>query len=287
MRLIETIAENRNQYTKTERLIADYIINNVLVFTVSSIGGVAEELGISKTSLIRFAKKAGFDGYLEFRRRLQEEEVVAFSPAERFRKLIDSKYLSGNEKIERKEIDNIIQCCSKIDEKQLDMLIDRVEKAKKIYTAGSDAASFIAQIMSFRMSIFGYPFMYIDSARVNLAVSMMSAEAEDVLFLFDFPDYNKSYRYVVGYKNYNHSLFVCIIDNISIRFIVILITDYASHPLAPSADMSFYCDSQTDIFKNSLVAPLYFINHFMSAIIYHDEDRMLEYLRRREKADVY
>lgn len=191
MRLIETIAENRNQYTKTERLIADYIINNVLVFTVSSIGGVAEELGISKTSLIRFAKKAGFDGYLEFRRRLQEEEIVAFSPAERFRKLIDSKYLSGNEKIERKEIDNIIQCCSKIDEKQLDMLIDRVEKAKKIYTAGSDAASFIAQIMSFRMSIFGYPFMYIDSARVNLAVSMMSAEAEDVLFLFDFPDYNK------------------------------------------------------------------------------------------------
>ncbi len=274
MRLIETIAENRNQYTKTERLIADYIINNVLVFTVSSIGGVAEELGISKTSLIRFAKKAGFDGYLEFRRRLQEEEVVAFSPAERFRKLIDSKYLSGNEKIERKEIDNIIQCCSKIDEKQLDMLIDRVEKAKKIYTAGSDAASFIAQIMSFRMSIFGYPFMYIDSARVNLAVSMMSAEAEDVLFLFDFPDYNKSYRYVVDYAHEK-------------GMIVVLITDYASHPLAPSADMSFYCDSQTDIFKNSLVAPLYFINHFMSAIIYHDEDRMLEYLRRREKADVY
>lgn len=274
MRLIETIAENRNQYTKTERLIADYIINNVLVFTVSSIGGVAEELGISKTSLIRFAKKAGFDGYLEFRRRLQEEEVVAFSPAERFRKLIDSKYLSGNEKIERKEIDNIIQCCSKIDEKQLDMLIDKVKTAKRIYTAGSDAASFIAQIMSFRMSIFGYPFMYIDSARVNLAVSMMSAEAEDVLFLFDFPDYNKSYRYVVDYAHEK-------------RMIVVLITDYASHPLAPSADMSFYCDSQTDIFKNSLVAPLYFINHFMSAIIYHDEDRMLEYLRRREKADVY
>ena len=274
MRLIETIAENRNQYTKTERLIADYIINNVLVFTVSSIGGVAEELGISKTSLIRFAKKAGFDGYLEFRRRLQEEEVVAFSPAERFRKLIDSKYLSGNEKIERKEIDNIIQCCSKIDEKQLDMLIDKVKTAKRIYTAGLDAASFIAQIMSFRMSIFGYPFMYIDSARVNLAVSMMSAEAEDVLFLFDFPDYNKSYRYVVDYAHEK-------------RMIVVLITDYASHPLAPSADMSFYCDSQTDIFKNSLVAPLYFINHFMSAIIYHDEDRMLEYLRRREKADVY
>ena len=78
MRLIETIAENRNQYTKTERLIADYIINNVLIFTVSSIGGVAEELGISKTSLIRFAKKAGFDGYLEFRRRLQKEKVVTF-----------------------------------------------------------------------------------------------------------------------------------------------------------------------------------------------------------------
>ena len=139
---------------------------------------------------------------------------MAFSPAERFRKLIDSKYLSGNEKIERKEIDNIIQCCSKIDEKQLDMLIDRVEKAKKIYTAGSDAASFIAQIMNFRMSIFGYPFMYIDSARVNLAVSMMSAEAEDVLFLFDFPDYNKSYRYVV---NYAHEK----------GMIVVLITDYA------------------------------------------------------------
>lgn len=84
MKLIETIASNMDEYTKTEKKIATYIINNVLEFTLSTIGSVADELEVSKTSLIRFAKRMGFDGYIEFRKKLQEEEVMRFTPAERF-----------------------------------------------------------------------------------------------------------------------------------------------------------------------------------------------------------
>lgn len=47
----------------------------------------------------------GFDGYIEFRKKLQEEEVMRFTPAERFRRLVDNKYLSNAEKMEYKEID--------------------------------------------------------------------------------------------------------------------------------------------------------------------------------------
>ena len=51
MKLIETIASNMDEYTKTEKKIATYIINNVLEFTLSTIGSVADELEVSKTSL--------------------------------------------------------------------------------------------------------------------------------------------------------------------------------------------------------------------------------------------
>ena len=146
MKLIETIASNMDEYTKTEKKIATYIINNVLEFTLSTIGSVADELEVSKTSLIRFAKRMGFDGYIEFRKKLQEEEVMRFTPAERFRRLVDNKYLSNAEKMEYKEIDSIRQCFANISGASFDRLLRSITSAKQVYTAGFDVASFLSLI---------------------------------------------------------------------------------------------------------------------------------------------
>ncbi len=148
MKLIEAIASSMEEYTKTEKKIAAYIINNVLEFTLSTIGNVAEELDVSKTSLIRFAKRMGFDGYIEFRKKLQEEEVMRFTPAERFRRLVNNKYLSNAEKVEHKEIDSIRQCFANLDGASFDRLLQAIANARQVYTAGFDVASFLAEILS-------------------------------------------------------------------------------------------------------------------------------------------
>lgn len=270
MKLIETIASNMDEYTKTEKKIATYIINNVLEFTLSTIGSVADELEVSKTSLIRFAKRMGFDGYIEFRKKLQEEEVMRFTPAERFRRLVDNKYLSNAEKMEYKEIDSIRQCFANISGASFDRLLRSITSAKQVYTAGFDMASFLAEILSYRMKTFGFPFEYLDASRSAFPQRLMFATPEDLLIVFDFPDYSDYCLDAILYAKEK-------------GMTVALITDYVTCPLAKYTDLSFYCDSQTDIFKNSLMAPLFFINLLMSAAVYQSNEKMIEFLKRREE----
>ena len=45
----------------------------------------------------------------------------------------------------------------------------------------------------------------------------------------------------------------------------------------------FYCHAQTDLFKNSLTAPVFLVNVLMSQAIYRDNEKMLRYLKRREE----
>ncbi len=270
MKLIEAIASNLEDYTKTEKKIATYIINNVLEFTLSTIGNVAEELDVSKTSLIRFAKRMGFDGYLDFRKKLQEEEVMRFTPAERFRRLVDNKSLSSAEKVEHKETDSIRQCFSNLNGASFDRLLKAIANAPRVYTAGFDVASFLAEILSYRMKTFGYPFEYLEASRATFSQKLMFAAPKDVLILFDFPDYSDYCLDAILYAKEK-------------GMTVALVTDYVTCPLAKYTDLAFYCDSQTDIFKNSLMAPLFFINLLMSAAIYQDNEKMIEYLKKREE----
>ncbi len=270
MKLIEAIASSMEEYTKTEKKIAAYIINNVLEFTLSTIGNVAEELDVSKTSLIRFAKRMGFDGYIEFRKKLQEEEVMRFTPAERFRRLVNNKYLSNAEKVEHKEIDSIRQCFANLDGASFDRLLQAIANARQVYTAGFDVASFLAEILSYRMKTFGFPFEYLDASRAVFSQRLMFAAPEDVLIIFDFPDYSDYCLDAILYAQKK-------------GMTIALITDYVTCPLTKYTDLLFCCDSQTDIFKNSLMAPLFFINLLMSLAIYQNNEKMMEFLKRREE----
>lgn len=272
MRLIETIAAGLDGYTKTEKKIADYILSNVLEFTLSTIGGVADELKISNTSLIRFAKRMGFDGYHGFRKKLQEEEVMRFTPEERFRRLMNNKTMSHADKLLHSEIDSIYRCSSNLNEESFDKLLDAITKAKHIYTVGFDVAVFVAELMCYRMKAFGFPFEYLDLSKTSFPRQMMFSEPDDVLILFDFPDYSRYAQDALIYAK-QHGLLVA------------LVTDYVSCLWSKYADLLFYCDSQTDLFKNSLAAPLYFTNLLMSFAVYRDNDKMIEYLRKREEIE--
>lgn len=58
-KLIETIAQQRGDFTKSERKIAEYILGKPLDFAVSSVGGIAERLGVSNHACA-LCTQAGF-----------------------------------------------------------------------------------------------------------------------------------------------------------------------------------------------------------------------------------
>lgn len=59
-----------NQYTKTEKKIADYIIKNSSSVLFMSITELADECGVAEASVHRFCRRNGAKGYQEFKMKL-------------------------------------------------------------------------------------------------------------------------------------------------------------------------------------------------------------------------
>lgn len=270
MTLIEQIAAHMSDYTKTERLIAERILENVLEFTVYSISDISEELGISKTSLIRFAKKMGFDGYIGFRKKLQEEEVMKHSSSERFQKLIKNNFMSSVDKIKHKEMDSIEACFDNLNVTYLETFIDKIIEGKRVYAGGLAVDAFLAEILCYRMKEYGYAFEALDRGKSSFEYQLLHAQEGDILILFDFPIYSSPLLETIRYAKMK-------------GMFLVVITDYATCPLTKHSDLVFYCDSQIDLFNNSLVAPIFFINLLVSVILYKNDEKMVEYLKKKEE----
>ena len=56
-----------NQFTKTEKKVADYILSNPRKVLFQSITELADTCGVGETSIFRFCRTVGFSGYQEFK----------------------------------------------------------------------------------------------------------------------------------------------------------------------------------------------------------------------------
>ena len=54
--------------TKTEKVIADYILDNINNIGLSTVTDISLKLGVSDTSIIRFIRLLGFAGFADFKK---------------------------------------------------------------------------------------------------------------------------------------------------------------------------------------------------------------------------
>lgn len=224
-----------------------------------------------QTTLVRFARRLGFEGYQEFRRQFQLEEIHHASPAERFRSLATENNRGSAAEQAALEMENLQLCLDKLDEAQMERLINKMISARKVYTCGGSISSFAAEIMAFRMNSLGFPFEYLELGRLPMPEKLLYAQCGDLLIIFDFPDYVSQLEEGVLYAKKQ-------------GLEIALMTDHITCPLIKYADLVFYCAAQTDLFKNSLTAPVFLMNVLMSLAIYRDNSKMMAYLQKREQA---
>jgi RpiR family transcriptional regulator, carbohydrate utilization regulator len=65
-----------NTFSKTEKAIAQYVLNNLKQVSHMSIDLLASEINVGKASILRFSKKIGFDGFQDFKLGLAKEVVL-------------------------------------------------------------------------------------------------------------------------------------------------------------------------------------------------------------------
>lgn len=75
-RLSVAIEQHKENYTKTERKLYDYIVENMETVMIDSITELAEKCAVGEATVLRFCRKIGYKGYQDFKLAIAMEKNV-------------------------------------------------------------------------------------------------------------------------------------------------------------------------------------------------------------------
>ncbi len=278
--LICRINKNMGKLSKGQRLIANYVLENydkAVYITAAKLGNI---VGVSESTVVRFATELGYDGYPKFQEALEElvkSKLTTLQRLEVARNRIDKDHVLKS--ILQIDEDKIRYTREEIDEKVFNAAVDKIIEAKKIYILGVRSCAGIASFLSFYFNLIFDNIKLINTNSVSeMFESVYRIDENDVIIGISFPRYSKRVLKALEYARTQNAS-------------VIAITDSAVSPLANYANYLLTANSEMISFVDSLVAPLSIINAIIVAISLKKKDEIESNLNNLEKIwrdnDVY
>lgn len=267
--LIRRLNQTGKRLSKGHRRIAEFIIQNydkAVFMTASSLG---EKVGVSESTVVRFAFALGYEGYPQLQRALQELVRHRLTAVQRFEMTSDLSQRQVLQAVLKGDMQNIRSTMEEMDEQRFDNVVNRIVSARCIYIMGVRSAAPLAQFLGYYLH-FVFDNVHIASNGVIDAAERISRiGASDVLIGISFPRYSN--RTIEAMK-----------FALSSEAQVIAITD---GPMSPLVEVSTEClMARTDMasFVDSLAAPLSLINALIVSIGLRRREELAQHFERLE-----
>jgi RpiR family murPQ operon transcriptional repressor len=191
MKHINTILHNKSLFTPGERKIADFILDNPGRVKQFSSPELAQVLGISQSSIIKFAQKLGFKGYTNFKMALVEEWGQQSTERKNDVAWIHNEISSEDtfpqiaEKLLLEKQQAMRDTTSALDFATLAQAVDLIRVAGRVQITAIGGSSLIAKDLAYKLMKIGYPVMHEMDSHVQITVAQ-SLTAADVQIAISF-----------------------------------------------------------------------------------------------------
>jgi RpiR family murPQ operon transcriptional repressor len=191
MKHINTILHNKSLFTPGERKIADFILDNPGRVKQFSSPKLAQVLGISQSSIIKFAQKLGFKGYTNFKIALVEEWGQQSTERKNDVAYIHNEINSEDtfpqiaEKLLLEKQQALRDTTNGIDFARLQQVVDLIRVAGRVQIIAIGGSSLIAKDLAYKLMKIGYPVMHEMDSHVQITVAQ-SLTAADVQIAISF-----------------------------------------------------------------------------------------------------
>ena len=278
--LLQNIKEGMSSFSKGQRLIAAYILEHydkAAYHTASKLGTI---VGVSESTVVRFANELGYEGYPELQRALKKlirSRLTSFQRMEITNSLIGENDVL--EKVLTSDIEKIRQTAAEIDSAYFAAAVQNIVDAKNIYILGVRSSSTLAGCLNYSLRmIFDNVRLVQTTSSSEMFEQIMQIGEGDVMIAISFPRYSSRIINAVEYAKGRGA------D-------IIALTDSKFSPIATEADQLLLAYSDMASFMDSLVAPLSIINALVVAVAREREAEVSERLRVLEEIwdryDVY
>jgi len=264
-KLITDIQAQYPRFSKGQKLIAQYILANydkVAFMTACKLG---DTVGVSESTVVRFANALGYSGYPKLQAALQElikNKLTTVQRVEMAKEYRDDSTILN--KVLKSDSDNIRATLEEIDKKAFEDSANKLLKARKIYILGMRSSFTIAQYLGFYLDIILDNVHIIRMDMGDAFEQVVRINEDDVLVAISFPRYSKKSYQIVSYAKEKGAH-------------IISLTDSLFSPVASIADNTLLVKSNMASFVDSLVPALSIVNALIVSVGMKEKDDIKEY----------
>ena len=253
--LLQKLDEKYKKFSKGQKKLADFIRNEYDKAAFMTAAKMGEEVGVSESTVVRFAMALGYEGYPEFQKALGEVVRNRLNSIQRmevtYGRIGQGEILNS---VLNSDIDKIKMTISAIDPTAFEMAVDTLAKVRTVYVIGLRSCAPLASFLGFYLNLICEKVVVVNSnGSREIFEQLIRINEEDAIIGISFPRYSMRTLKALEFASNRKAKVITLTDSTHSP-----ITLYSACNLIARSDMASIVDS--------LVAPLSVVNALVVAM---------------------
>jgi len=278
--ILAILQEKAPTFSKGQRRIAQYITESYDKAAFMTANRLGKTVGVSESTVVRFAVDLGFDGYPSMQKAMREMVLNRLTSVQRI-EVANNRFGDHDvvSTVLHSDMEKLRQTSETVSREAFNTAVDAILKAKRVYILGVRSVAPLANFLGHYLNyMFGHVHVISGFSAGEMFEKIVSVNSEDVIIAFSFPRYSASTTKGARYCR-------------SAGATVIGITDSKESPLGQCCDHVLLAKSDMVSLVDSLVAPLSLVNALIVAIAAKREKELSQTFANLERIwdeyDVY
>ena len=253
--ILSILQEKYPSFSKGQRLIAQYIMKAYDKAAFMTANRLGKTVGVSESTVVRFAVDLGFDGYPSMQKSMQEMVLNRLTSVQRIEvandRLGDQDVVSM---VLHSDMDKLRQTEETICRDAFSSAVNAILQAKRVFILGVRSAAPLANFLGYYLNyMFNNVHVVTGCGTSEMFEKIVGVNTQDAVIAFSFPRYSSATTKGAQYCR-------------STGATVIGITDNRESPLGVCCDHVLVAKSDMVSLVDTLVAPLSIVNALIVAI---------------------
>ena len=271
--IITRINERYSSMSKGHKAIAAYIMDHYDQAAFMTAAKMGEELGISESTVVRFASGLGYKGYPQMQEAIAKWVKGKLNTVES----VDVKYAGSTQSevltsVLTSDIEKLHHTIEHLDPAAFEAAVDIISQARNVYIIGIRSCEPLAAFLSFYLNMIRSNVVQVKTSSTSeIFEQMLRVNEEDCVIGISFPRYSMRTLKAMEFANDRNAR-------------VVTITDSVHSPLNLYSSCNLLARSDMVSIVDSLVAPLSVINALVVALCLKQPQQVKENLEALESA---
>lgn len=253
--ILALIQENMNTFSKGQKRIAAFILESYDKAAFMTASRLGKKVGVSESTVVRFAAELGYDGYPDMQKSLQKMIRNRLTSVQRIEvtndRIGDQDLVSM---VLQSDMEKIRLTLEELDRSAFDNAVKAIVSAKRIYIIGVRSSAAIASFLGFYFNLIFDNVVNVTAGTASeMFEHLLRVGEDDVVLGVSFPRYSSRTVQAMSFARDRKATTVAI-------------TDSEASPLAPICKYTLKARSDMASFGDSLVAPLSLVNALLVAV---------------------